>query len=117
VLDSSGVPVRTIAASGADAKAGDHSFTWDGKDMLGSSMPDGSYTLRITAVDGGGAKVDSTTYVEGQVSAIELLNGQSMITINGGKVPVSQVIGVSQPAASGGSNSTNTTDQTSGQAA
>lgn len=106
VLDSTGVPVRTIAGSADDMKAGDHSFTWDGKDMLGAAMPDGKYTLRITAVDGGGSKVDSTTYVEGPVTAIELQNGQSMITINGGKVPVTQVIAVSQPG------TTNTTDNT-----
>ena len=44
---------------------------------------------------GGGSKINSTTYVEGPVTAIELQNGQSVITINGGKVPVSSVIGVS----------------------
>jgi len=108
VLDSNGVSVRTIAGSGDDMKAGDHPFTWDGKDMLGSTMPDGKYSLRITAVDGGGSKIDATTYVEGPVTAIELLNGQSMITINGGKVPVSQVIAVSQPGATDTANTNNT---------
>ena len=97
VLDSTGVSVRTIAATADEMKAGEHAFTWDGKDMLGSAMPDGKYSLRITAVDGGGSKIDTTTYVEGPVTAIELLNGQSMITVNGGKVPVTQVISVSQP--------------------
>jgi flagellar basal-body rod modification protein FlgD len=108
VLDSTGVTVRTVAGSAADAKAGDHTFTWDGKDTLGAAMPDGKYTLRITAVDGGGSKVDSATYVEGPVTAIELQNGQSMITINGGKVPVTQVIAVSQPNSNTDTNSTNT---------
>lgn len=96
VLDSNGVSVRTIAGSAEDMKAGEHAFSWDGKDMLGQSMPEGTYTLRITAVDGGGSKIDSTTYVEGPVTAIELQNGQSMITINGGKVPIGQVIAVRQ---------------------
>lgn len=108
VLDSNGVSVRTIAATADQMKAGEHAFTWDGKDMLGSAMPDGKYSLRISAIDGGGAKIDTTTYVEGPVTAIELLNGQSMITINGGKVPVTQVISVSQPS----SNTTTNTDTT-----
>ncbi|HWT52379.1 MAG TPA: flagellar hook assembly protein FlgD [Caulobacter sp.] len=95
VLDSNGVPVQTVAGSADDMKAGEHSFTWDGKDMLGNTMPNGTYTLRVTATDGGGSKINSTTYVEGPVTAIELQNGQSVITINGGKVPVSSVIGVS----------------------
>ena len=95
VLDSNGVSVRTVAGSASDMTAGEHSFTWDGKDMLGNTQPSGTYTLRVTAVDGGGSKINSTTYVEGPVTAIELQNGQSVITINGGKVPVSSVIGVS----------------------
>lgn len=125
VLDSSGVPVRAISASGDDLKAGDHTFTWDGKDMFGSSMPNGTYSLRITAVDGGGSTISSTTYVEGLVTAIELQNGQSVITINGGKVPIGQVTAVSQPntqasaggSAAAGTDPTNTAGQTPAQAA
>jgi flagellar basal-body rod modification protein FlgD len=121
VLDSNGVSVRTIAGSADDAKAGEHSFAWDGKDGLGANMPDGTYTLKITATDGGGAAVASNIYVEGQVTAIQLQDGQSVITINGGKVPISQVTAVSQPpsdtnTASGGGSATdptNTADQTS----
>jgi flagellar basal-body rod modification protein FlgD len=97
VLDSNGESVRTIAGSADDAKAGEHSFTWDGKDALGKAMPDGTYTLKITAVDGGGLKVDSTTFVEGKVTAIQLQDGQSVITINGGKVPIGLVTAVSMP--------------------
>lgn len=108
VLDSNGVSVRTVAGSPDEMKAGEHAFTWDGKDMLGSTMPDGKYTLRVTALDGGGSSIASTTYVEGPVTAIELLNGQSMITINGGKVPVTQVIAVSLPDSN--TNNTNTTN-------
>jgi flagellar basal-body rod modification protein FlgD len=124
VLDSSGTSVRTIAGSAADAKAGEHSFTWDGKDSLGKTMPDGTYTLKITAADAGGLKIDSSIYVEGKVTAIQLQDGQSVITINGGKVPIGSVTAVSMPAdtsdtsGSGGGNPpatdpTNPADQTS----
>jgi flagellar basal-body rod modification protein FlgD len=125
VLDSKGDTVRTIAGSADDAKSGEHSFTWDGKDSLGKAMPDGTYTLKITATDGGGAKVPSSTFVEGQVTAIQLQDGQSVITINGGKVPIGAVTSVSQtPAdtntgdtktdtsAPGGGDATNGTDPT-----
>lgn len=127
VLDSNGESVRTIAGSADDAKAGEHSFTWDGKDALGKTLPDGTYTLKITATDGGGLKVDSTTYVEGLVTAIQLQDGQSVITINGGKVPIGLVTAVSMPAdtttppdtsgsgdgSAAGTDPTNPADQTS----
>ena len=112
VLDSSGLSVRTIAGSADDAKAGDHSFTWDGKDALGATMPDGTYTLKVTATDGGNLPVDSSIYVEGQVTAIQLQDGQSVITINGGKVPISQVTSVSIA-----DSNTNTSGATSGSGA
>lgn len=119
VLDSNGESVRTIAGSADDAKAGEHSFTWDGKDSLGKAMPDGTYTLKITATDGGGAKVNSSIFVEGQVTAIQLQDGQSVITVNGGKVPIGAVTAVSQPpadtndtSASGGDDTATGTDPT-----
>ena len=124
VLDSTGVSVRTIAGSADDAKAGEHSFTWDGKDSLGATMPDGTYTLKVTASDAGGLNIASSIYVEGKVTAIQLQDGLSVITINGGKVPIGQVTAVSLPAdasntsGSGGGSTpatdpTNPADQTS----
>ena len=96
VLNSKGAVVHAEAAS--DNAAGDHSFSWNGKDMNGNSMPDGSYTLRVTAKDSTGTTVASTTFVEGRVTGVEQLDGATFITVNGGKVPWNTVTNVKEAA-------------------
>jgi flagellar basal-body rod modification protein FlgD len=123
VLDSKGLPVRTLAASGEDLSAGEHAFTWDGKVNSGAPEPDGVYTLRITATDSTSKSIPSSTFVQGLVTAIQQeSDGSSVITVNGGKVPISAVTSVTQPAATTpaatdnsntNSNTNSTADQTS----
>jgi flagellar basal-body rod modification protein FlgD len=116
VLDSKGVPVRTLAGSADDMKAGDHSFTWDGKDDSGIGQPDGAYTLKITPLDSTGQSIPSSTFIEGIVTGLEQDSTGAIITVNGGKVPISNVTSVTEPAAAPTTTTTtntNTGDQTS----
>jgi len=96
VLDSSGKLVHAEAPT--DLKAGDHAFTWNGKDQTGAQLPDGGpYTLRVTALDSSGAPMTTTNYVQGVVSGVEQANGSTLITINGGQVDWSKVTSITQP--------------------
>ena len=98
VLDANGTLVHAEAPT--DLSAGDHAFTWNGKDQTGAQLPDGGpYTLRVTALDGSGAAISSTNYVEGAVTGVQQANGATMITINGGLVDWSKVTSITQPAA------------------
>lgn len=98
VLDSTGRVVH--AQAGAPGKAGDNAFTWNGKDAGGAQLPDGGvYTLRVTATDGAGANLQAMTFIEGVVSGVEQVDGQTLLTINRGKVPWNQVSGVSEAPA------------------
>jgi flagellar basal-body rod modification protein FlgD len=112
VLDANGAVVH--AEQAADNSAGDHSFTWDGKGPSGNKLPDGTYTLKVTATGANGAAVNSTTYVQGVVTSVEQSNGTTMITVNGGQVPWDQVTSITQPATASNSN---TDGQTSSSAA
>ncbi|WP_416421455.1 flagellar hook assembly protein FlgD [Pseudomonas sp. App30] len=53
ITDSSGNVVRTINVGALNE--GTHSLTWDGLEDDGSTAADGSYTVSITATDGGTA--------------------------------------------------------------
>jgi flagellar basal-body rod modification protein FlgD len=97
VLNAKGAVVHAEAAT--DNKAGDHAFTWNGKDMSGNKLPDGPYTLRVTAKDSTGAAVTSTTYVQGRVTGVEQQDGATYITVNGGKISWDTVTSVKEPAA------------------
>ncbi len=96
VLNAKGAIVHSEAAT--DNKAGDHTFSWNGKDMNGNTMPVGDYTLRITAKDSTGTAVTSTNYVRGRVTGVEQIDGATYITVNGGKLPWGTVTSVSNPA-------------------
>jgi flagellar basal-body rod modification protein FlgD len=93
VLDANGNIVHAEAPS--DMKAGDHPFTWNGKDLAGTQLANGgTYTLRVTATDGTGTALASTTYVQGIVTGVTQNNGATSITVNGGPVDWSKVVAV-----------------------
>ena len=123
VLDAKGRTVDVVAPTTADSKAGDHSFTWDGKDLSGATQQNGVYTLRLTTKDSSGASIATgTTYVEGRVTGVEQANGETVITVNGGKVPLGQVTSITETSTTTGSSGnastpTSPADQTSAPAA
>jgi flagellar basal-body rod modification protein FlgD len=76
--------------------SGSQSFSWDGKTMTGQQMPDGGpYTLTIDAKDSSGSTITPSTTVQGAATAVQQVNGQTMVTVGGAQVPLSSVIGVS----------------------
>jgi flagellar basal-body rod modification protein FlgD len=95
VLDASGKIVHAEEVDEIDA--GEHAFTWDGKDLTGKQLSDGGvYTLRVTAVDGSGAAVPTTTYIDGLVTAVEQADGETLITVAGAKVNWETVTKIAQ---------------------
>jgi flagellar basal-body rod modification protein FlgD len=115
ILDSNGKVVH--AENAADNKAGEHAFTWNGKDVTGKQLDDGGiYTLRVTPVDSDGKAITSTTYVQGVVTGVQQADGATYVTINGGKVVWDKVTSISQPAAPAPTTTSgNTTDNTNNQ--
>lgn len=85
VLDRNGRVVSAKALT--NVSAGEHAFNWNGKDAAGRTLPDGAYTLKLTATDGAGKAVANSVFVDGLVTSVEQLDGKTMLTINGGKVP------------------------------
>lgn len=97
VLNSSGAVVHVEAPK--SMAAGDHDFTWNGKDISGAQLPNGgTYTLRVTATDGSGATLATTTYVKGVVTGVVQDNGATSITVNGGPVDWAKVVAIDQVA-------------------
>jgi flagellar basal-body rod modification protein FlgD len=106
VVDSKGVMYHAENLSGDQLKAGDHDFTWNGKDMTGTKVPDGVYTLRLTAKDASGADIATTTYVQGVVSSVEQSNGQTLISVGPTKVDWTTVKSITRASTSPPSTST-----------
>ena len=111
VLNSAGATVDVAAADAQQSKAGDHAYVWDGRGLSGQALPDGVYTLRITTRDASGASIAAgSVYLEGPVSAVERSGGDTLLTINGARAPLSSVIAVTQLPNIGASNSSSASD-------
>jgi flagellar basal-body rod modification protein FlgD len=107
VLDSNGKVVHVEAPS--DLGAGDHSVTWNGKDLGGYQKANGGvYTLRITAKDSKGGAVSATPFVQGRVTGVEQQDGKTLITVNGAKLPWESVTSITEAAATSAATTTTT---------
>lgn len=76
-------------------KAGRNEVVWDGTNSLtGETMPNGSYTFFIAAKDQTGAAIDPTTYSTGVVTAADLQDGETILSMGDIKIPLSDITSV-----------------------
>jgi flagellar basal-body rod modification protein FlgD len=94
IFDSAGGLVRTLK-SGSQA-AGLHEFSWDGKDAQGATLPDGSYTYQVAALDSQGKSLEVTNYFTGKVQEVFQDQRGIWLKIDGREVPLDNIISVSQ---------------------
>lgn len=92
ISDASGNIVKT-ATLGAQS-GGNASFTWDGKNDSGATLPAGAYTFAVTGTTSAGASVSATTYTSGVVNGVSFNNGTPSLTIGSTSVPLSSVVSV-----------------------
>ncbi|HLI66852.1 MAG TPA: flagellar hook capping FlgD N-terminal domain-containing protein [Caulobacteraceae bacterium] len=75
--------------------AGPQTFTWNGKNLAGVQQTNGgSYKLNITASDASGVPIPVATTLQGVASAVQIINGQTMVTVGNTEVPLSAINGV-----------------------
>jgi flagellar basal-body rod modification protein FlgD len=95
VLDKNGKTVSIVKPT--ENAAGDHTFTWDGKDREGFQLPNGgTYTLRVAAKDSTNATVPATNFIKGVVSGVEQVDGKTLITINGVQIGWEKVTSIAE---------------------
>jgi flagellar basal-body rod modification protein FlgD len=92
VQDVSGKVVRTLKLG--PQGAGAHQATFDGLDDQGRPLASGSYTYTIQALDAAGTAVQGAATGGGQVTGINLENGQAVLLLGTMRVPLTSVVGV-----------------------
>ncbi len=91
---------KVIFSKDADLTAGNHDFTWDGKDSDGNVAPAGTYTIKVSATDSAKTALNVTTYVPGHVSSLESADdGTLLLNVGGQSVPLTDVRKISEAAA------------------
>ena len=92
VFDEDGTLVFSEGVSGGATE-----FTWDGKDENGNVQPEGTYEIRVDALDGQNAGLNVTTVVTGHVSGIETQNGTTFLLVGSRAVSLGNIINVIEP--------------------
>lgn len=91
---------RPMNAAGEKSQ-GVHSFEWDGKDANGNQLPDGPYSLSVTALGGDEKPVENYVTAFGRVTGVTTINGATVLLIGKVGIPVDSVLSVTETKSSG----------------
>jgi len=94
IKNSSGAIVRNIKLDGIYLKAGDVSYSWNGKDNGGNTLPQGKYTFELKAADAKGVSVATETFVTGKIQAVKFKAEGTVLVINGMEIPLENILDV-----------------------
>ncbi len=92
VYDENGELVATV--EGGPMAEGRGSVEWDGTDVNGQPVDEGSYTVKVSAEDSDGNAVNATTRQTGTVSGVTYENGYPELIVNGEKVALGDIVEV-----------------------
>ncbi len=91
ILDPSG---HVVYATAGATTQGDHSFTWNGQDLNGNTLPDGPYTLKVVSQDATGNAITATTSIFGKVTGVSNNSTGLSLDIGSSNIPVADVTGI-----------------------
>ncbi len=83
VTDASG---KVVYVGDAEKTAGNHAFTWNGKDGNGNQLADGVYKLTVTAKDAAQNPIASAVASAGTVSQIDMTGASPQLIV--GNLPI-----------------------------
>ena len=92
IRDASGNTVKT-ATIGAQS-AGNNTYTWDGTNNSGTTVPAGAYTFGVSSTSSSGSSVTATTYTTGVVDGVAMVSGTPNLTIGSVSVALPDILNV-----------------------
>ncbi|HEU5276198.1 MAG TPA: flagellar hook capping FlgD N-terminal domain-containing protein [Xanthobacteraceae bacterium] len=93
---------QTVFTQTGTVQPGTQNFNWSGRDNNGQQLPDGNYTLTITAAGTNGQSVAIPTTVTGVVDSADLTQNPPTLSIGGQSFTLNQILSVTQPLGSSG---------------
>jgi len=91
IKTEAGAVVRTIPLEGANLKNGRHSLVFDGKNNRGQLLGKDNYRIDVVAT-AGSSPVEAKTFVRGTVSGLRFKQEGTMLVVNGGEMPLSDIV-------------------------
>lgn len=95
IWDSSGEFVTSITEE--DVEVGTHTISWDGRDSLGNTQPEGYYTVSAEGVDASGDTFTPPVTMVVKVDSVIYKDGVAYLRAGGLELSLGEVIAVSKP--------------------
>ena len=92
VSNANGQVVATLPQG--NLNAGPNALTWNGKDAAGNQLPDGTYSVSVSATNANGAAVSSTSSTTAKVTGISFQNGTVSLSSGSSTYNLSNVIAI-----------------------
>jgi len=89
VTDASGNIVDILPAE--NLEKGNNSIEWDGENLRGEKVLNGTYHFTVDARDAAGQIINAMPFVTGTISGVKFENNQTFFIVDGNYVPVSSV--------------------------
>lgn len=89
IYDGEGKLVRTLDEGLRDTSK--QKILWDGKNEMGQSLPEGTYTFEVSAIDSTGQPISSTSWLVGAVSGISFEDGITYLHLGSIKITISDI--------------------------
>jgi flagellar basal-body rod modification protein FlgD len=91
ITDSNG---KTVYTAAGETTAGNHTFTWNGKDTNGNQLNDGSYKLAVAATDPSGGAVTTAVASAGVVTQIDMTGSAPKLIVGNMEVDLGDVAAI-----------------------
>lgn len=93
ISDASGTVVHSTPG---ETGIGKHNYVWDGLDANGQPLPEGHYSITVTARDENSALIEVATSVYGRVTGVETADDGALLTLGNVQVLLSDVLSVKE---------------------
>lgn len=94
LLDATGRPVYS---KDVPAQAGADGLTWDGTMSDGRAAGQGTYTIRVVAIDQAGEPVEAATRIRGTVTGVETTDGAATLMIGDLPIAIDKITAARRP--------------------
>jgi flagellar basal-body rod modification protein FlgD len=88
IYDKDGALVRRLEG---DNNAGRNAVEWNGTSDTGAQVADGDYKVEVVAQNAAAQNITVSTVVTGVVTDVRFINGNTMLTVDGVTLPLSQL--------------------------
>jgi len=92
IYNAQGTLVRTLEEGVKDTSS--QKVAWDGKSQEGETLPDGTFTFKISAKDENGQPVSVSSLMVGTVTGISFENGVTYVRLGSGKISLSDITAI-----------------------